>query len=313
MKSSALRRFRVTTSTLAVLAMLSAPARADMTKDECIDANGKGQQLRRDGALSAARVQLRKCAMAACPSMVRDDCTRRLDELEKAQPTLVFEVKDSAGADLIDVRVSIDGQPLVSRLSGKPVNVDPGAHEFTFEATSQPPLRERLLITEGEARRERVVLGAAPTPAASAVSPPSPPAAPLPSPSPAQPAEVPPSGWWTTRRAIGLSVAGAGAVGVGIGAVFGLLASSAWSQAKSACGGDPTRCSDVKTGNSDRATTLTDGTISTIGFIAGGALAVAGLVVLVTAPHGESHPTTGLAVAPSVGPGIATVDLKGAF
>jgi hypothetical protein len=290
--------------------MLSAPALADMTKDECIDANGKGQQLRRDGAFSAARVQLRQCATASCPVMVRDDCTRRLDELEKAQPTVVFEVKDSAGADLIDVRVSIDGQLLVSRLSGKPVNVDPGAHELTFEASGKPPLHEKLLISEGETRRERVVLGAAAAPSAAPASSSVTPPPPL---SPAEPAEVPSSGWWTTRRVIGISIAGAGAVGVGVGAVFGLLASSSWSQAKSACGGDPTRCTDVTKGNSYRDTTLTDGTISTIGLIGGGALIAAGIVVLVTAPHAESHPAMGVIVAPSVAPGIATVDVEGAF
>ncbi len=108
-------------------------------------------------------------------------------------------------------------------------------------------------------------------------------------------------------------MAGVGVVGVGLGAVFGLMASSAWNQAKTACGGDTSRCTDVSKGNSLHDTTQTDATISTIGFIAGGALAATGLIVLLTAPHAQSTPTTGLVVAPGLAPGLATVAVAGAF
>jgi hypothetical protein len=52
--------------------------------------------------------------------MVRDDCTRRLDELDKAQPTIVFEAKDGAGRDLTAVQVTVDGKPLVESLTARP-------------------------------------------------------------------------------------------------------------------------------------------------------------------------------------------------
>ena len=307
------RTLRLAASIAAVVALASAPAAADLTKDQCIDANGKGQELRREGVLSAARVQLRQCATPSCPAMVRDDCTRRLDELERAQPTIVFEVKDATGADLIDVRVSADGQPLVSRLNGKPVNVDPGAHEFTFEAAGKPPVTERILVSEGEVgRRERVIVGA---PAAAAVpapvSPPSP--APAPSSEPAVLSTPPASSGLGARKVIGLSIAGVGVVGVGVGAVFGLMASGAWSHAKSACGGDPAQCTDVATGSSYHDTTQTDGTLSTVGFIAGGALIATGAIVFLTGGHHEPSSATGVVVSPSLGPGLASVALKGAF
>jgi hypothetical protein len=293
------------------LAFASAPAAADLTKDQCIDANGKGQELRREGMFSAARVQLRQCGTPSCPAMVRDDCARRLDELERAQPTIVFEVKDAAGVDLIDVRVSVDGQPLVAHLSGKPVNVDPGAHEFTFEVAGKPPVTERILVSEGEVgRREHVVVGAAPVAATPAAAPPS--SAPLSTAESASPS-TPPSAGLGARKVIGLSIGGAGIVGVGVGAVFGLMASSAWSHAKSACGGDPTQCKNVVSGTSYRDTTQTDGTISTIGFIAGGALVAAGAIVFLTGGHHEQSSAKGVVVAPSVGPGLAGVALKGAF
>ena len=56
-------------------ALASGPARADVTKDQCPDANAKGQELRRDSTLSAAREQL-DISDATCPMIVRDDCRR---------------------------------------------------------------------------------------------------------------------------------------------------------------------------------------------------------------------------------------------
>jgi hypothetical protein len=96
--------------------------------------------------------------------MVRDDCARRLDELDKAQPTIVFEVKDASGRDVTDVKVTMDGKALTERLNGRPVPVDVGEHFFTFEVDVQPPvtLTRTLVLAEGEkGRRERIVLGRA--------------------------------------------------------------------------------------------------------------------------------------------------------
>jgi hypothetical protein len=105
------------------LLLLSTPSFANgpkggITKTECIDANTQAQSLRRDGKLSAARVQLLKCSDPGCPSIIRDDCTSRLDEVEKAQPTIVFDGKDGDGHDLVAVSVTIDGQPFADKLDG---------------------------------------------------------------------------------------------------------------------------------------------------------------------------------------------------
>jgi hypothetical protein len=132
----------------------------DVTKDQCVDANTKAQSLRRSSKLVAARAQLAVCADPRCPGMVRDDCIQRLDELEKVQPTIVFDAKDGAGNDLSDVRVSMDGKPLVGRLDGTAVAVDPGPHAFTFEVTGQPIVTRGFVLKEGEKlRRERIVIG----------------------------------------------------------------------------------------------------------------------------------------------------------
>jgi hypothetical protein len=279
-------RLAIASSMAAALCVVSAPSAADTTKDQCVDANAKAQDLRRDGKLAAARAQLRVCADASCPTIVRDDCTRRLDDLENAQPSLLFDVKDSAGIDLIDVRVSMDGRPLVDHLDGRPLSVDPGAHVFTFEVAGRPPVTDKFLVKEGEAgRRENVVISN-----------------PLPTPS-----------GFGSQKVVGLSLLGAGLVGLGVGSAFGLMASSAWRSAKDACGGDVHQCADTKTAASQRDTTITDGLISTVGFIAGGALVAIGAVVFFTAGSHEESPTARFVVAPKVGPRQAGIVIEGAF
>ncbi|MGO9835014.1 MAG: hypothetical protein ACLP1X_12435 [Polyangiaceae bacterium] len=158
---------RLVASAVVLLSLAPGSAFADVTKDQCIEANARGQELRQDGKLSAAREQLRLCGNPACPAMVRDDCTRRLDELDKVQPTIVFVAKDAAGRDVAGVAVAIDGKPLAARLDGAELRVDPGEHVFMFTAPGQPPVSRTLVLAAGEKdRREEVVVGGvAPIPA----------------------------------------------------------------------------------------------------------------------------------------------------
>jgi serine/threonine-protein kinase len=286
------------------------PARADTSKDQCIDANARGQLLRHDGRLSAARTLLRACASASCPAMVRDDCARRLDELEKAQPSVVFEVKDGGGGDVIDVRVSMDGELLAEHLDGTPLLVEPGVHVFSFEVAGRPTVTEKLLVREGEAgRREHVSVAASPP---AVLAPPAPPTARAtqPPPSTAAVAAAPARGLGT-QRTIGLGVGAAGVVGLGAGAVFGALASSAWGNAKTTCGGSTSACVDPTNGATYRATALTEGTIATVGLVAGGGLLAAGAVLFFTG-HAEDAPRR-VSLIPTLAPGQAGLSVIGGF
>ena len=80
---SILRRTWVAAAVAASFCASPGAARADgataISRDACIDANAKAQELRRDGKLSEARTALNTCSNRACPGMVRDDCTLRLD------------------------------------------------------------------------------------------------------------------------------------------------------------------------------------------------------------------------------------------
>jgi hypothetical protein len=304
---------RLLAASMAFLSMASvaSAAIADVTKRQCVDANTQAQSLRRDGKLDAARAQLQRCGQSACPAMVRADCARRLDDLENAQPTIIFDVRDGSGHDLIDVRVTVDGRPLADRLDGKALRIDPGAHAFAFTATDQPPVTQTFVIRESEKeRRERIVMGS--PPARSPASPGGPSDSLVGAPS-SSPEDATSSGLGG-QRTLGLVMGGVGIAGLGVGTIFGLLASSAWNRAKSACGGDTSHCSNVSVADADSSTMQTDGTVSTTAFVAGGVLLVAGTIVFLTGGHhAEREPTPGVAVVPDVGRGQGGVAIVGRF
>ncbi|HEV3189719.1 MAG TPA: hypothetical protein VGY54_04435 [Polyangiaceae bacterium] len=286
-------------------ATIAGVASADPPKQQCVDDNQAAQELRRGRRFAAASELLRRCAALPCPEIVRDDCARRLDDLERAQPSFVFEVRNASGDDVVDVRIRVDGAVLTDRLDGTPLKVDPGTHVFTFDIAGQPTVTRSLLAREGEAsRHERVVVGdsGAPTSASSGSAP-----------SPETPGAVAQSRGLSTQQWVGLSLAGAGAVGVVVGTVVGLMASSDWSDAKNICGGDPSRCVRPSEAEGHQSRARDEATLSTAAFIAGGALLVGGAVTYFTGSASRERPARGIAVAPVVEPQRMGIVLTGAF
>jgi hypothetical protein len=301
-----------------------------VTKDQCIDADTSAQSLRRDGKFTAARDQLQICMSADCPALVRNDCTERFNELDHAQPTMVFDVTDGAGRDLTAIEIKVDGVRLVDHLDGTALPVDPGPHAFTFVAADQPPIERTFVLREGEKGRHEAVAFATtpPSPASAGAAAPSPEAAPggplPPSPplSPSMPAVgsgvppgaisaappspqavealPPPAPPPSAVRIAGFVVGGLGLGGLVAGGVAAGLAAASWNEATSAC--SPTNCppstrSSAET-NKDSATSL--GNIATVAFIGGGALAAAGLVMILVAPRGAESPSVSVEVSPAM-------------
>lgn len=208
---------------------------ADPTTADCLAASEASIKLRGDHELRAARAQLLTCASASCPSDVRVECGRRVEAVNAAIPTVVFEAKDDAGNDVSAVRVSMDGQAVAERLEGTAISFDPGEHDFVFEAAGRPPLQRVLVLHEGEKNRhEKIVLGAAHPEASGAPATPGPAATVPPAPldRPASPGETHGIG---TQRVIGLSVGGAGLVGAGLGIYFLAHAASLAGQRNQLC------------------------------------------------------------------------------
>ncbi len=230
----------------------------------CLDAAAKGQTLRNAHKLVEAREQFRVCALAVCPAVVQTDCVGWLADAERALPTVVLEAKSGSGLALVDVKVSIDGQPLVSKLDGQAVAVNAGPHTFHFEGREGASVDQPAVVNEGEKNQAvAVVLGAA--------------AAPAPSPGPENAADSGGSGTWTT---VGWLLGGAGVVGLGVGTGFGIVAigdkNGADCNANNVCKGSPDA---VK--NAAR--------VADIAWIAGGVLLASGAAVVLFAPSGRHH------------------------
>jgi hypothetical protein len=277
---------------------LASPEALAITKDQCVDANTRAQSLRREGKLVAAREQLRLCIDSQCPGIVRDDCSQRLDELERAQPTIVLDAKSVAGDDISFVHVAVDGAPLTDLLDGRALAVDPGQHVFRFEVPGHAPTEYRFVLKEGEKdRRERIVLSGAAEPV----------------PPGAGSAAEPPRG--QSQRVAAIAFGAAGLAGLGVGAVFGVLTIRDWSnsQSESECA-SPTQCPNHPAAVADHDRAETAGTISTVAFIAGGALLATGLVTWLTSPSSGLEPAHASArLSPAVGPGLAGVSVTGSF
>ena len=142
----------------------------------CVKANEQAQSLRDEGKYKRAREQLLVCTRDVCPGIVRKDCMQWLSDLDASMPSVVINAKDAGGRDLVDVKVTVDGQPLTEKLDGKPIAIDPGEHAFHYEAAGAPPVDDKILLHAGEKNRVLAVkLGAAPaTPPPPAPRPPPP-------------------------------------------------------------------------------------------------------------------------------------------
>ena len=271
---------------------LAADARAeDPTKEQCISANEDAQTLRQKGHLQAARTQLLVCVRTSCPTAVRDDCAQRLNDLENAIPTIVFTAKGAGDVDLSDVKVTMDGVAVATRLDGAALTVEPGEHSFEFTTAGYPPVLKTLVLREGVKRRQEQIvfapIGGPVDPAPTTIAPASEPVPPAP---PAESGEG--------RRILAYVLGGAGVVGLGLGAVFALKAKSTYDDSNAYCPGGPTHCNEL--GVSGGKDASAQATVSTISFIAGGALLASGIVVFVTAPKDGGvtvQPTVGMAGA----------------
>ncbi len=311
------RHAALTGAALMFVALTTGIARAEPTKAQCITANTKAQSLRREGKLAEARQQLRMCGDPKCPVLVSTDCAKRLDELEGVQPTVVVDVKDASGRDLTDVRVTVDGQPLLDRLDGSAASVDLGAHVFTFSVAGAAPVSQQLVIREGEKSRpvHVVMEGVGTKPAAASSATPSPTtpdhngANSAPEPETSAASDSPKS----PQRTVGYVVTGVGVAGLAVGGVFGYLALSAKSRQTTNCS-SPGNCPDRSAASTAHDSAKTSGTISTIAVAAGAAVAAVGIVLIATAkPTHEAPSAAALTLGAHAGPGKAELCLTGLF
>jgi hypothetical protein len=300
-----------------------APAVAfgDTPKEACLSAADQGQSLRDEGKYGLARDQFQICARDACPKLVHDQCTEWLRQLDDSMPTVVFGAKDDQGADVSGARVLIDGKEVSTGIDGKPVSLDPGAHEVRFERdTPSQSVALHVVLRTGEKNRE--VTGTFPAPEVTPVSPESPPATPtIPPPAPPLQTDEGQHGSNVGRNAVSITLLGAGVVGLGLGAFFGLQSQNDKSDAaglragltQSECqtpSASPT-CQQL----SDKVDAQNrDALVSDIMYVAGGVFAAGAVATFFLWPTagGDTHAATSW-VAPFVEPTRAGVRVGGTF
>jgi len=267
---------------------------SDPTTADCLAASEASLKSGNEHHLRAERGQLLVCAANSCPSDIRKECTRRVDEVNVQIPTIIFEVKDTAGDDLSGVRVTMDREQLAERLEGTAISIDPGEHTFLFEVPGQPSTTKRFLIREAEKdRRERINLGGAAQRDRAATT--------------TKEHGEDRASWSPsdshglgTQRILGLVSGGVGVVGLALGTVFGLKSISQHIDANEIC---PARqCADPR-GVSASQDAIRAGNISTVAFVAGAALLGVGGALWLTA----SAPTT------QIGLGPGTVQVRGTW
>ncbi len=247
------------------------------------------------------------------------DARAAADRLEPGLAHLTVEVPAAVAAQR-GLEVRRDGKPLLRDVWGVAIALDPGDHRLEASAGGAH-WAAQITLAQGGSRSVIVgplVEAAPPAPAAPA---PAPAAAPAPAPlragaGPGEAASAP----GHTQRVVGLSVAGLGLVGLGVGVAFGLEAKASYQKQR-----DDKTCDDdaTCTPEGDRASrdARARGDLGTaVGGVGLGAL-VGGFVLYLTAPsaragapkasaHGAPAPkAAALEWRPSVGPRAATLDV----
>ena len=203
-----------------------------------------------------------------------------------------------AGAGAVAATATLDGQPIAV---GAPVAVDPGAHRIVVSAPGMRDGATSVAIVERAQLDVPVRLEpVAPSPAAGS--------APSAGPETAAAAAAAPGGTGAGAgggggagpwRTVGLVVAGAGVVAVGVGFAVALDAKSGWNRAS----GEPGTARQTDSGSA-----VSEGNVASVVLGVGAAVAAAGVVLWLTAP-----------VRPDGAPGLAVgiggrqVTLQGRF
>lgn len=211
--------------------------------------------------------------------------TSKVEILSKIMPRVTYTAEGGTTVTQDGVAVRVD----------EALPVDPGTHAVEATHPGKPPFTKSFEIRNGDKLTIAIkfegsagpapITGSGATPASGAgdgggktATPPPPP-------------PVVEDGSGSGVRTLGLVIAGAGVVGVGVGAVTGIMAMGKHDDAVAICPSYPTRCPADGSGTrlNEEARDLAG--ISTIAFIGGGVLVVAGAVLFFVAPSGKSPVT----------------------
>jgi hypothetical protein len=191
-----------------------------------------------------------------------------------------------------DVHLALDGRELPRAASGTPIPIDHGDHTVSVTAPGKRPWQTSVHVERG-VRTIPVNIPPledepSPAPSEPADAPPPPASAPVIAPPEApvasneeRPESTRPSAPASTgvgaQKVTAIGMASAALVAAGVGAYFGVRAFDLAGDVRAGC--RTAAC------NADYSSSHTDGDISTVSFVACGALAVTGAVLWLTAPR----------------------------
>jgi hypothetical protein len=210
-----------------------------------------------------------------------DWATRAEGRAKALFPTLSHLVIDVPGAP-DGVVVKRDGIALDPGSYGSAMPVDPGHHAIDATAPNKLPFHKEVDVgPKGAQEKVTVTLEAAPISTTTNTN--------TNTNNTATTTTPPASSSGSGMRIAGLTMVGVGAAGIIVGGVFGGLAIGKKNDAVPNCTSDLSRCNATGKASVDDA--MTFATISTIGFIAGGVLAAAGVTVFLLAPKSKESVT----------------------
>lgn len=292
-----------------VLVASAVPAIAQAQKrDACKEGYERGSVSRDSGRFVEARGLLQQCGSASCAPAAQKKCAAVLADVEAHLASVILSAGEArSGIDLTDVAVSIDGREGPRKLDGRAQDVDPGEHTFVFQLADGRKAEKRVTLRAGERNASvSVTIGAAAPVAGTAVWGAAMPAAPAWSANDVALAEEAKRMRYPTSplKIAGFAFAGVGVAGLAVGSTFGLMASNKKSSPQ--CDAVAKVCDPGVLDEARR-----DATISTVGFVAGAALLVGGLTLVVVAP--KNPMSARVQTAPAIGANGGGLSLQGAW
>lgn len=229
-----------------------------------------------------------------------NDAQREVAALAPRVPGVIIKLAGAPPA----AKVTLDGNDVPSAALGVKRPVNPGQHVVKVVAAGYFPGEATVNVAEGKVEPVSIELKVDPNYKAPATPPPPGPLAPgIVQPPPGDSAP-PPSSLQKTLGFVGIGVGGAALI---MGAATGGLALSKRGSLLESCkdGHCPSDQKDKYQGDINSYNTM--GTVSTVGFVAGGVLAAAGIILVATAPKAKT--TTGW-VTPVIGLGYLGAEGK---
>jgi hypothetical protein len=273
---------RILPFALSLLSLTKAAQAAEPDIAECLAASAASIEAGNVKRRRAERAELLVCARPTCPGEVRAECLRRIEDVNRRIPTLVFDVRAPNGEAISVARIRMDEETLTDVIDGSALPVDPGRHRFSIEVTAFPTVLEELDVRESEKGRRVFVQLREAVPIVKKEAP-------------------PPASGLPAQKVLALSFGAVGLAGVIAGSAFGFTAQSRKEDAEALC---PDTCA-TDSGVDAWDDALGAGNLSTLFFAIGGAGLATGAILWLTTPVAETGAQLGL--------GVGRIQFRAAF